>query len=384
MSEPDDFSALAQFEDCLGDLDKLMDQNGKVFLIGAGCSTCAGLPLMEELTTKVLESDSLDSTTKAVLQGTQIGFSGAKRANIEDYLSEIVDILAIVDRRTNCCDSDCRISVAGTEYTNGQLRDAAENIKRAIADVIASNDRQMDISTHRNFVQTIHHPRRPGRISGNDPVYYLCLNYDTLLEDALALEKISFADGLEGGATGWWNPGVFDRDGLSSKLYKLHGSIDWCSLDDDPLPRRVASNVAISTSANKRVLIWPASTKYRETQRDPYAQLMQLARDALKSSAGSQKILLICGYSFGDAHINLEVDRALRESAGRLTVVVFTGDDVPRGQVQTWCDDTDIGEQVLVFAKRGFFHGEIRKPSESTDLPWWKFENVSRLLGGER
>lgn len=384
MSEPDDLSVLSPFHDCLDELDKLMAQSGRAFLIGAGCSKSAGLPLMEELTTKVLENGDLDSTARAVLQRTQAGFSGAKRANIEDYLGEIVDLLAIADRRTECGIAECRIPVAGNECTSQQLRDAAEKIKCTIADIIESRDRKIDISIHRSFVQAVHRPRRPGRANGIDPVYYLCLNYDTLLEDALALERVPFSDGLDGGATGWWNPNAFSRDALSSKLYKLHGSIDWCSLDDDPLPRRVASSVDISAHANKRILIWPASTKYCETQRDPYAQLMDLARKALRAPPGSQRILLICGYSFGDSHINLEVDRALRESEEQLTTVIFTSDDTPQGQVKLWHEDAEIGKQVLIFARRGFFHGDVRMLSGETDLPWWKFENLTRLLGGER
>ena len=40
-------------------------------------------------------------------------------------------------------------------------------------------------------------------------------------------------------------------------------------------------------------------------------------------------------------------------------------------------------EQVLVFANRGFFHG-TQSDATTTDLLWWKFENITRLLGGER
>jgi len=239
------------------------------------------------------------------------------------------------------------------------------------------------VAVHREFVKAVHRPIRPGKTDGLGCVDYLCLNYDTLLEDALALERISFSDGLDGGVTGWWNPSVFERDGLSSRIFKLHGSINWCEFDGDPLPRRVAGNVNVQSEGDKRILIWPASTKYRETQRDPYAQLAEHGRRALRAVLGSQKILITCGYRFGDSHINLEIDRALRESEGRLTVVVFTSDNEPQGQLKKWHDDPVITEQILIFANRGFFHGSNKTPSDA-DLPWWKFENLTRLLGGER
>ena len=55
---PDDLSSLKEpaFATALNDLDDLLTQSGKAFLIGAGCSKCAGLPLMEELTIKSLAS----------------------------------------------------------------------------------------------------------------------------------------------------------------------------------------------------------------------------------------------------------------------------------------------------------------------------------------
>ena len=201
---------------------------------------------------------------------------------------------------------------------------------------------------------------------------YLVLNYDTVLEDALALERVPFADGLDGGVTGWWRPETFDREGLAARVFKLHGSINWCEFPDDPLPRRVGASLQIAAANERRILIWPASTKYRETQLDPYAQLAERARR-----------VLVCGYRFGDAHINLELDRALRESAGDLTIVVFTSDDEPSGKLGLWHKDASVTEQVLIFANRGFFHGAQSAPA-TKDLLWWRFENITRLLGGER
>ncbi|TLS68128.1 hypothetical protein FEF65_03790 [Mariprofundus erugo] len=385
MGSPDNLDTIleAPFHEALEALDALMAQNGKVFLLGAGCSKCAGLPLMEELTAKVLGRDGLDVDTSDILKGIQKSFAGASGPNIEDYLSEIVDLLAIAERRAERGATDKQVSINGKKYSGQQLRESAEKIKRTISDIIECDGDKIDVAVHREFVKAVHRPMRPGKLDALACVDYLSLNYDTLLEDALALERVSFSDGLEGGVTGWWNPVVFDRDGLSSRVFKLHGSINWCEFKNDPLPRRVAGNVNVLDEGDKRILIWPASTKYRETQRDPYAQLAEYGRKALRAVPGSQKILITCGYRFGDSHINLEIDRALRESAGRLTVVAFTSDNDPQGQLKKWHGDPSITEQVLIFANRGFFHGS-NKTLSNDDLLWWKFENLTRLLGGER
>ena len=103
----------------------------------------------------------------------------------------------------------------------------------------------------------------------------------------------------------------------------------------------------------------------------------------MRPPKGIQRVLVICGYRYGDTHINNEVDRALHESAGDLTVVAFTSENEPHGKLKAWTEDEMVRDQVLVFANRGFFHGNTEDES-TEDLLWWKFENITRLLGGER
>ena len=46
------------------------------FLIGAGCSRCAGLPLTNELTDKVIEDDKIGITSKEILLAVRSKFEG--------------------------------------------------------------------------------------------------------------------------------------------------------------------------------------------------------------------------------------------------------------------------------------------------------------------
>lgn len=382
MKTADDLSILREksFSEAVEKLDNLVLQSDSVFLIGAGCSKCAGLPLIVELTNLVLSSDALDKTSKAVLNEIKTLFEGSKSAHIEIYLSELIDLLAIVERRNECGASNSKVTLGAVDYTATNLRNAVNQIKRAIASVI---EKKVSLETHQDFVKSVHRPVRVGKLS-NKIVDYIVLNYDTAIEDALALERILYADGIDGGSTGWWNDQSFDREGLAARVLKLHGSIDWCEFPSDPLPRRVGSCCQIKdVDDDRRILIWPASTKYRETQLDPYAQLANRARRILRPGLSSQRVLVICGYSFGDAHINIEIDRAVRESARNLTIVALTNEDEPTGQLKTWNEDVAIREQVLIYSNRGFYHGDHSVKS-TTDLLWWKFENFTRLLRGER
>jgi hypothetical protein len=382
MTPLDDLSILRgkPFSEAVAKFEELLVQSGRAFLMGAGCSKCAGLPLTSELTNQALGSGELDDTSKAILTAVKGSFAGAGNAHIEDYLSELIDLLAIAERRADRGATRKAVRLGDADYSGEQLRAAADQIKRAIAEAIET---KVSIEVHRAFVAAVHRPLRVGKSAPGQVVDYLVLNYDTAIEDALALERVPFSDGIDGGVTGWWNPQTFDRDGLVARVLKLHGSIDWCELRNDPLPRRIASSLQVQDANDRRILIWPASTKYRETQLDPFAQLADRARRVMRPDRGSQRVLVICGYGFGDAHINSEVDRALRESAGDLTIVAFTSESEPTGQLKSWTEDERIREQVLVFANRGFFHGESYERS-TTDLLWWKFENITRLLGGER
>lgn len=379
---PDDLAPLKEtvFATALNDLDDLLMQSGKAFLLGAGCSKCAGLPLTAELTAKTLASARLDATTKTILTSIEALFAGAQSANIEDYLSELVDLVAIAERRGARGATTSTAPLNGVDYSAKQLKDAVDQIKEAIAELI---DITVNLEVHWKFIQAVHRPARPGRTVAVRPVDYLILNYDALIESALALQKLIYADGMRGGNSAWWDSTTFEADELAARVLKLHGSIDWSEITGDPLPRRIAKSLTLPTGNDRKVLIWPASTKYRETQRDPYAQLSSLARHVLRPQSGSQTVLTVCGYSFGDSHINIEIERALRESGGELTVVVFTFDEEPTGYLKRLHEDSEITDQVRIYARRGFFHGTTVKRS-ANDLPWSKFENITRLLGGER
>jgi len=379
---PDDLTPLKVpvFATALNDLDDLLTQSGKAFLLGAGCSKCSGLPLTAELTAKALGSASLSVTTRAILTAIQSMFAGSTSAHIEDYLSELVDLVAIADRRDARGATTRTTSLGGVDYSPTQLNEAVNQIKEAIAGII---DISVDLDTHLRFIQAVHRPARPGRAVAASPVDYLILNYDTLIECALALQKLRYADGMIGGNSAWWDATTFEAEGLAARVLKLHGSIDWSEIGSDPLPRRVSKGLTLPKGNDRKVLIWPASTKYRETQRDPYAQLSTIARRVLRPQSGSQVVLTVCGYSFSDSHINIEIERALRESGGELTLVVFTHDEEPLGELKRLHEDKEIADQVRIYARRGFFHGSVTEKSAG-DLPWWTFENLARLLGGER
>jgi len=377
MSENIDMFSSVAIKEIMQDMRELLSQSNLSLLLGAGCSKSAGLPLTLELTTEVLDHDQLGEPAKELLVSVAELFEGAVGASIEDYMSEIVDLLSIAERRAQRGATNVKVKLGNSEKSYTELQKALVEIKRTIGVIIGT--KKVDTEIYQRFVRAIHGSLQAGKASRG--VNYFLLNYDTLVEDALGLERIEFGDGFAGAATGWWEPRTFALEGNFTRVFKIHGSIDWCLLKGDSLPRRIRAGIK-ADSEMEHVLIYPAATKYQETQRDPFAQILNHMRRTISPSLGSEMVLAVCGYSFGDSHVDLEIENALHQSEGRLTVVAFVGTDAPTAKLKEWLENPLIRDQVRVYANKGFYHGD-KKTKFEQDMPWWKFEVLARLLGGE-
>jgi len=119
---PDDFSVLRStaFAGAIVKFEELTTQSRRAFLLGAGASYCAGLPLLADLTKLTLTSAKLQPEDKAILEGLQTNFAGATQPNIEDYLSELIDLLAISERRMTRNATVQTALIGGVQYTAKQ------------------------------------------------------------------------------------------------------------------------------------------------------------------------------------------------------------------------------------------------------------------------
>jgi len=372
--------ARQEFQESIEKLNTLIQQNKRVFLIGAGCSKCADLPLMIELTEKIID-ECKGSNTGEILE--HIKSSSNNKGTIEDYLSELIDYLAIGERRQGFCDdsSSIKIKIGNQEYDCVTMRKSIEEIKQKIKLLL---DAQIDIKVHRNFVQQVHNVIRPGKKTLRENVDYLILNYDTLFEDALAVENIEFVDGFKGGASAYWDSATFENQQAYAKIIKVHGSIDWLIFKNESFPRRINNKVKLDSFDTHSILIYPASTKYIETSIDPFSKLFEIARLSLKTDKEQQKVLVSIGYSFGDLHINKEIENALIRSDGHLTLIIFIKDE-NHNVISSWRSSDLLKNNIIIYSEKGVFHGdkEIAKVADNETLEWWKFEKLTNLLRGQ-
>lgn len=363
-------------------------------LIGAGTSLCAGLPMMAPLTVNVFEKVS--GNTRELLSHirNQQGGDGEDPSahpalTIEHHLSELVDYLSILHRRnTEAGIETPTLTLSTAENTPGPtltldgLATAVREIKTVIREELSNQP--TTLKYHLAFVRAIHRAIRDGRPDGNRRIDYFTLNYDTLFESVLGLARIPYVDGMSGGHAAYWNPAVYAGGDVPARVYKLHGSIDWMTDSTLRLPVRLSTRLPVEEcNIGDEVMIFPASTKYRETQLDPFAQLFARFRECLQNHRKEGHTILTIGYAFGDAHVNAELESALgRPDAESLRLIAVSGDrEIPPVIVQ-WLNNDVIRPRVLVVHKE-----EVRSQDPDLDGPvrneLFKFERLAELVNPE-
>jgi hypothetical protein len=148
------------------------------------------------------------------------------------------------------------------------------------------------------------------------PVSVFTTNYDLLLEQAFEESESPYFDGFVGSKRAFFDLGAVENDNFLSsrwtRLWKIHGSINWRLGNQQRVIRSTTEDITPS------YLIFPSHLKYDQSRKMPYlAMLDRLQNFILKKSS----ILFICGYSFGDEHINEIISRALQSN---VTSMVFS------------------------------------------------------------
>ena len=385
---------MEDFEDQLENLKQhILDASRQNWLFGAGISFDAKIPLMYPLTDRVIQiiDESDNESDKAIL--TSLKKDLAKDSHIEHYLSHLGDLIAIAERS-----KDKVATLNENKHSVDELNNSHVGIVKAIgktvrygyksdAEIGTAEKPIIEIEHHLNFVDALFSNK--SNLERRSKITFFTTNYDTLLEDALALYKKEVIDGFSGGAIGFWNPTKEFLKNIDDSsmyfLYKLHGSIDWHSDENKELVRVRYGTKYLSDTAN--IMIYPQATKYVETQKDPFANLFMGLRSTLSSK--SHNVLITCGYSFGDNHINTEIEACLSASGNNTTVIAFI-DECPKKDtdivinpiLDRWLQHKKFGKRIFVAGKKGLYNNSIIPNSLGTDddLNWWTFSGLTHFL----
>jgi len=335
------------------------------FLIGAGCSRCAGKPLIGELTAKVLAN--VHVSVKEEFDGLK--GTGTRPPTIEDLINYLVRYQYILQ------------TVQNTEKHTLKPAWIDESLQAIKAQIVAHiADSWSDSSVHARFLQRV---ANKWSNSGRD---IFTLNYDTLIEATLDKLRYQYVDGFRGSRLGWFDPTVFEETSSCApnfRIHKLHGSINWLREETGHVRRTVVSS---AEDIKETVVVYPSEQKYLQTQFGVYETLIGRFRARLRAS-NVNNCLVTLGYSFNDEHINEAIIDAINATGSNLTVIAFVGPDakaedqkVQLTKIEARCDN-----RFNAFVGNLFHVGNALDATEAKILleaELWKFESLVDYIAG--
>lgn len=274
--------------------------------LGAGCSMAIKaatekdkplVPGIEGMTQVICEQLSGDKECSPLLEKIRKHFKadGKETFNLEDMLSHIRGMRA----------------VAGQDEVRGlsaaELDQLDEEICNAIYKIANQDFPAAGTPYHQIAMWT-------DDIDRENPVQIFTTNYDLFMELALEHCAVPYFDGFPGACKPFFDIQAIEEDTLPARwanVWKLHGSINWYQT----VPNGVFRGATNETGSRR--VIHPSHLKYEESRRMPYLAMMDQLRSFLKQPSA---VLVVCGYSFRDQHINDVLRQGLR---GNNSAIVF-------------------------------------------------------------
>lgn len=143
-------------------------------------------------------------------------------------------------------------------------------------------------------------------------------NYDYLFEVGFERERVPYFDGFVGSHSPFFYPTAVSENDLPIdwvRLWKVHGSLGWRF---DKKQKRIIREKVVGS-----LMVFPSLLKYDDSRKQPYVSFIDRLANFLR---GDDSFLIICGYGFGDQHLNDTIIHALSRTC-RSAVYAFLYDD---------------------------------------------------------
>jgi len=287
------------------------DKKRVAFLFGAGTS------LAKKDKDKSISIPAIGKMTSDI--ENKLNENEDYRNAIKEIKEEITNQKLVYNIETLLSNIEQKINIMGAGELNGlkkkQFEEILNEIKKQVREIVSvhkeilKND-NINHLIHKYFAKWI------GKSDRKHPVEIFTTNYDYLFELGLEAHKIPYYDGFSGSYQPFFNPDSVDNLNFipnQTKLWKLHGSLGW-HLNGD------TKQVLRKDSDSDDILIYPSILKYDESKKQPYTALMDRLSSFLKEP---DTVLITCGYSFGDEHINDRIITALNTNTTAHVIALF-------------------------------------------------------------
>jgi len=283
------------------------------FFLGAGCPLSIQIQDGEKMVPLIPEIIGLTKAVKDHLDGAaelkEVAQNAWNRVIARGIPSPTVeDILSHIRALKSLC------GAAGIdEFTEELLRKLdyaiCEKVRTISTKVLPTNDTPYHVLA--SWIQAI--PR-------DKPVEIFTTNYDLLIEQALEERRVPYFDGFVGSDSAFLDLESMAEDDLPARwarLWKIHGSINWW------MTARKKFRRSRDIGEGEQLLIYPSHLKYDESRQMPYYAMLDRLRVFLRSN---QCVLLTCGYSFSDEHINAHIGQGLSGNPNAACFGMIFGD----------------------------------------------------------
>ena len=252
---------------------------------------------------------------KKIIEDTQKEITDEKdKNNLETILNNIKDtkekktvetkLITIVNDILN------KVNNLETILNNIEEEEDRKTVEEALIKILNDKEKNVKaIETHTDLIKKIN-----SFLPNHFRLKIFTTNYDTLFEKACNKINYIVNDGFVF-TDNEYNPLNFGYELIKNKhndiidyipnlihLYKLHGSLNWKKITDTKIIK-----VKNTDEVKNPVLIYPNNNKYKDSYNLPYLDMISEFNSALQIK---DTLLIICGYSFSDPHLNNIIERA--------------------------------------------------------------------------
>ena len=287
------------------------DKKKIAFLFGAGTSLAKKnndsiiVPAIGKMTSDIETELNKKSKYNAAINGIRQEIESKKLSyNVESLLSNIEQKIQII--------GDGNLNNLGKDDFDSLMSEIKKQIREIVSihKKILETDEKLENLIHVDFAEWIYRANR------KYPIEIFTTNYDYLFELGLEEKNIPFYDGFTGSYMPFFNSeSIEDMNFIpnQTKLWKIHGSLGW-HFDDK------TKKVWRKEPDGEDILIYPSILKYNESKKQPYTALMDRLTNFLKQP---DTVLITCGYSFGDEHINERIITALNTNTSAHVLALY-------------------------------------------------------------
>ncbi len=310
--------------------------------LGAGTARACGLPDVTELRDRVVHALEADDRAAFSRQ--------LEERDLEQALSRLRRIATLLEGTGETVDD------LTSEAASKLDREVCRRIVQALDVTCADQQPVLKLAAW------------AARADYHLPVELFTVNYDLLIENALEALGVPYFDGFAGALRARFRTEIVEAaagapESLPAflvRLWKLHGSVHWA------WERGQVVRLGAPVSDHEPAAIYPSDAKYDESRRVPFVVLQDRFRRAMQHP---ETLMLISGYSFGDAHLNeLIFDAARRRPRSEFVVFAFGAiPDLVAEQAQTMPNLQALGDLEAI---QGGIRGDWTEPDGVPDDLW--------------